>query len=51
MAADNIHSGWKGVDSSLAHPLNKEQKLRPMLEVLTSYERSTARTPTPCALS
>ena len=42
-----MHPNWKKVDSSMARPLNKEQKLRPMLEILYELKETYGRDPDP----
>src|ERR1017187_6630857 len=42
-----MHPNWKKVDSSLARPLGTEQKLRPMLEILSELKETYGRDPDP----
>lgn len=41
------HPGWAKVDSSVARPLNREQKLRPVMEILAELEQKYGRDPDP----
>jgi hypothetical protein len=42
-----MHPNWNKVDSSMARPLSKEQKLRPMLEILSELKEQYGRDPDP----
>lgn len=41
------HPGWSKIDTSMARPLSKEQKLRPMLKILDELKEQYGRDPDP----